>query len=182
MNRSTGAPQASGIHAYIALGSNLGDSRQTILQAVRDLGELSAEPLLASSLWETTPVDCPPNSPAFLNAVVRIRPGAEETPESLLMKLQELERRYGRRVKQVVNEARPLDLDLILFGAEIRATESLTVPHPRAISRRFVLEPLCEIAPGLLFPGQQQTAADLLVGLPADPAMRKLGRIQPSPG
>ncbi len=181
MNRSTGAPQASGIHAYIALGSNLGDSRQTILRAVRDLGEMSEEPLLASSLWETTPVDCPPNSPAFLNAVVRIRPNAEETPESLLRKLQELERRYGRRVKQVVNEARPLDLDLILFGAEIRATESLTLPHPRAISRRFVLEPLREIAPSLLFPGQNQTVAELLAVLPPDPAMRKLGRIQPSP-
>lgn len=181
MNRSTGIPQASSIHAFIALGSNLGDSRQNILRAVRELGELSGEPLLASSLWETTPVDCPPNSPAFLNAVVRILPGAEETPESLLGKLQELERRYGRRAKQVVNEARPLDLDLILFGAETLATESLTLPHPRAISRRFVLEPLHEIAPGLLFPGQSQTVAELLAGLPPDPAMRKLGRIQPSP-
>jgi len=181
MIRLAGFPQGPDLHAYIALGSNLGDSQQTILQAVGDLGELSEEPLLASSIWETTPVDCPPNSPAFLNAVVRILPGAEETPESLLRNLQELERRYGRKVKQVVNEARPLDLDLILFGAETRATDGLTLPHPRASSRRFVLEPLREIAPSLLFPGQNQTVAELLAVLPPDPAMRKLGRIQPSP-
>jgi 2-amino-4-hydroxy-6-hydroxymethyldihydropteridine diphosphokinase len=181
MNGSTGAPQASGVHAYIALGSNLGDSRESIFLAVRDLRELSAEPLLASSLWETTPVDCPPDSPAFLNAVVRLLAGAEETPESLLRKLQELERRYGRRAKQVVNEARPLDLDLILFGVETRDSERLTLPHPRAISRRFVLEPLCEIAPGLLFPGQTRTVVELLAGLPPDPAMRNLGRIPAGP-
>ena len=177
MSRSTGLPQGAGIHAYIALGSNLGDSRQNILAAARDLGELSKEPLLASSLWETTPVDCPPDSPSFLNAVVRILPEASETPESLLSRLQELERRYGRRTKQLMNEARPLDLDLILFGQETRATEELTLPHPRAISRRFVLEPLHEIAPDLSFPGQIRTVAELLAILPPDPAMRKLGRI-----
>lgn len=177
MSQLTGLKQGLGTHAYISLGSNLGDSQHNILHAARDLEELSAGPALASSLWQTTPVDCPPNSPAFLNAVVRILPGADETPESLLVKLQELERRFGRRTKRILNEARPLDLDLILFGQEIRATSKLVLPHPRAISRRFVLEPLHEIAPGLLFPGQSRTVAELLGGLPPDPAMRKLDRI-----
>jgi 2-amino-4-hydroxy-6-hydroxymethyldihydropteridine diphosphokinase len=181
MRRLTGFPQGPGVHAYIALGSNLGDSRQNILLATQDLQELSREPLLASSLWETTPVNCPPDSPNFLNAVVRIQPGVGETPESLLARLQELERRYGRLTKQILNEARPMDLDLILFGEETRVTGHLTLPHPRAISRRFVLEPLHEIAPALVFPGQIRTVAELLAGLPPDPAMRKLGRIQTNP-
>jgi 2-amino-4-hydroxy-6-hydroxymethyldihydropteridine diphosphokinase len=181
MIRLTGSPESSGAYAYIALGSNLGDSRQNILRAARDLEELSKEPLLASSLWETTPVDCPPGSPMFLNAVVRMLPRADETPETLSLKLQELERRYGRETKQVMNEARPMDLDLILFGGETRATKHLILPHPRAIFRRFVLEPLNEIAPGLLFPGQNRTVAELLASLPPDPAMRKLDRIQINP-
>lgn len=181
MSRLTGLQQGPGSHAYIALGSNLGDSQHNILHAARDLEQLSEGPALASSLWQTTPVDCPPDSASFLNAVVRILPRTGETPESLLVKLQELERRYGRRTKQILNEARPLDLDLILFGQEIRATSQLVLPHPRAISRRFVLEPLHEIAPGLLFPGQSQTVAELLGGLPPDPAMRNLGRIQTRP-
>jgi 2-amino-4-hydroxy-6-hydroxymethyldihydropteridine diphosphokinase len=181
MIRLTGSPQGSGAYAFIALGSNLGDSQQNILLAARDLEEFSEESLLVSSLWETTPLDCPPGSPMFLNAVVRILACAEETPETLWLKLQELERHYGRGTKQVMNEARTMDLDLILFGEEIRATKYLILPHPRALSRRFVLEPLHEIAPSLVFPGQNRTVADVLAGLPADPAMRKLGRIQVSP-
>jgi 2-amino-4-hydroxy-6-hydroxymethyldihydropteridine diphosphokinase len=94
------------------------------------------------------------------------------------LKLQDLEWRYGRGTKKEMNEARPLDLDLILFGREIRSTKRLTLPHPRAISRRFVLGPLHEIAPGLAFPGQSLTVAELLANMPPDPAMRKVGRIQ----
>jgi 2-amino-4-hydroxy-6-hydroxymethyldihydropteridine diphosphokinase len=160
--------------AFVALGSNLGDSRQVILRAMKRLQELSTEPLLKSSLWQTTPVDCPPGSPAFVNAVVGLTPVPGETPESLLEKLQSLEKEFGRQPKKILNEARPLDLDLIAFGHETRSTPRLVLPHPRARERRFVLQPLSEIAPDFRLPWQAKTVAQLLGSLAADEAMRKL--------
>ena len=118
--------------AIVALGANLGNSRGNILRGMRWLEELSDRPLLRSSLWQTTPVDCPPGSPAFVNAVVGLTPRAGETPETLLTKLQALEKEFGRRPKKVLNEARPLDLDLIAFAGEVRHGDLLVLPHPRA--------------------------------------------------
>jgi len=161
----------SGKLAIVALGSNLGEPRQNILRGMRRLQELSVTPLIKSSLWQTTPVDCPPGSPAFVNAVVAMAPHARETAESLLAKLQALEQEFGRRPKQILNEARPLDLDLIAFGTETRATQELSLPHPRAHTRRFVLQPLSEIASDLILPGQSETVARLLEGLPPDQSM-----------
>src|SRR5204863_4063507 len=109
--------------------------------------------------------DCPPGSHLFVNAVVVLAPRAGETPESLLQKLQALERESGRQPKKAPNEPRVLDLDLIAFGAETRATARLTLPHPRAHQRRFVLQPLSEIAPDFLLPGQVKTVAKLLSSL-----------------
>jgi len=160
--------------AIVALGSNLGDPRQNVLQAMERLQELAEGPLFKSSLWQSTPVDCPPGSPVFVNAVVAFRPRAGETPESLLVKLLALEEEFGRRPKTVLNEPRPLDLDLIAFGGETRATRQLTLPHPRAFKRRFVLQPLSEFAPDLVLPGQTQSNAHLLKRLPTDADMRKL--------
>ena len=151
--------------AIVALGSNIGDSRRNALRTMERLQELSEQPLLKSSLWETLPVDCPPGSPVFVNAVVGLMPRAGETPESLLAKLQRLEQEFGRQPKQVLNEPRPLDLDLIAFGSETRATKELTLPHPRAHQRRFVLQPLSEIAPDLILPGQKKTVLQLLSAL-----------------
>ncbi len=153
--------------AIVALGSNLGDPRGTVLRAMERLQELSEDPLLKSSLIQTAPVDCPPGSPEFVNAVVGLRPRADETPESLLARLQALEKEFGRRPKQVLNEPRPLDLDLIAFGSETHNGKELTLPHPRAHERRFVLEPLSEVAPDLILPGQKQTVLQLLGELPA---------------
>src|ERR1017187_9240175 len=106
--------------AFVALGSNLGNSRQIILDAMARLQNFSDAPVLKSSLWQTSPVNCPPGSPMFLNAVVALVPQKNETPESLLQKLRELEKEFGRAPKMVLNEARPLDLDLIAFGSEMR--------------------------------------------------------------
>jgi 2-amino-4-hydroxy-6-hydroxymethyldihydropteridine diphosphokinase len=161
--------------AVVALGSNVGDPRQNVLEAIRRLEALSEAPTLRSSLWETTPLDCPPGSPPFINATVALVPQAGETPESLLAKLKLLEQEFGRLPKQVLNEPRPLDLDLILFGRETRVTEALTLPHPRAHQRRFVLQPLSEIAPNLVFPGQDRTVRQLLESLEPDPGMRSIG-------
>ena len=161
--------------AIIALGANQGAARQNVLYAFERLQELSAEPLRKSSLWQTSPVDCPPDSPPFINAVVVLIPRDEGTPESLLRKLQQLEREFGRRPKKQVNEPRPLDLDLIAFGNQTRATADLVLPHPRAHLRRFVLEPLAEICPDLILPGQTQTIRQLLQELPtAEGDVRKI--------
>ena len=138
------------------------------------LQAFSEKPLRRSSLWQTAPVDCPPGSPSFLNAVVAFEPAADETPESLLAKLQALEKEFGRRPKQSPNEARPLDLDLITFTDEVRHSPALTLPHPRAHLRRFVLAPLAEIAPELVLPGQSKTVAGLLGVLPDDASARRL--------
>lgn len=157
--------------AIVALGSNLGDSPQLLHDAFARLATHSSAPVLKSSLWQTTPVDCPPGSPRFLNAVAGLVPLPGETPESLLAALQALEQEFGRRPKQVLNEPRPLDLDLIAFGTETRQTPNLVLPHPRAHLRRFVLQPLAEIAPDLVLPGQPQGVLDLLLALPPDPEM-----------
>ena len=161
-------------HAFIALGSNLGDSPAIVCRALRRLAALSAAPLLSSSLWQSSPVDCPPGSPPFVNAVAGLTPRPGETPETLLAKLQTLEQEFGRRPKQVRNEPRPLDLDLLAFGAETRVTPALTLPHPRAHQRRFVLAPLAEIAPDLVLPGQARSVAELLAALRSDEALRRL--------
>lgn len=153
------------MRAFIALGSNLGDSRRLIARAMERLQEFSDHPLNKSSLFETAPVDCPPGSPNFVNAMVGLVPRNHETLESLLKKLQELEKEFGRAPKKVLNEPRPLDLDLIAFGNEVRSTPELTLPHPRAHLRRFVLEPLAEIAPDLVLPGQGRPVAALLQDL-----------------
>ena len=151
--------------AIVALGSNLGDSQTIILEAMNRLQRFSDRPVLKSSLWQTTPVDCPPGSPKFVNAVIRLIPRKDETPESLLVKLHALEKEFGRAPKTILNEPRPLDLDLIAFGMETRDTPELILPHPRAHLRRFLLQPLSEIAPDLVLPGQTRSVLDLLCDL-----------------
>ena len=163
----------AGCLSYVALGSNLGNSADFLREAIRRLEQLSEVPLVRSSIWETTPVDCPPGSPQFLNAVVELAPKPYETPESLLGKLQQLENEFGRLPKKVLNEPRPLDLDLITFGNEIRSSARLILPHPRAHLRKFVLAPLAEIAPSLILPGQTQTVLELFNGLTSDETIRK---------
>ncbi len=159
---------------FVALGSNLGESRKIVSDALARLQEFSGSPVLKSSLWQTSPVDCPPDSPKFVNAVAGLVPLADETPESLLKKLRELETEFGRVSKKTLNEPRPLDLDLIAFGDETRNSPELILPHPRAHLRRFVLQPLSEIAPDLILPGQGKTVLQLLAGLPAGESVTRL--------
>ena len=161
--------------AIIALGSNLGDSPHIIVKAIERLEALSRRPLLKSSLWKTSPLDCPPGSPPFVNAVVGLSPLPDETPESLLAKLQRLEQDFGRKPKMVLNEPRPLDLDLVAFGSEIRHTPGLVLPHPRAHQRRFVLQPLNEIAPDLVLPGLARPVSQLLAALPDAESVVRIG-------
>ena len=159
---------------YIALGSNLGDSTSTIEHAFVELQKLSDRPIQQSSLWRSTPVDCPPGSPDFINAVIGLEPLEGETPESLLTKLQALEVKFGGNPKEVLNEPRLLDLDIITFDEEIRETIQLTLPHPRWHQRRFVLEPLSEIAPKAILPGQSWPVIQLLSELDTTEALVRL--------
>jgi 2-amino-4-hydroxy-6-hydroxymethyldihydropteridine diphosphokinase len=152
--------------ALIALGANLGDPARTIRAAFERLEQISIAPIRRSSLWESQPIECPPGSPPFINAAAVIFPNVSQSPESLLRTLGGIEWDLGRRPKQVLNEARPLDLDLIAFSREVRRAPELTLPHPRAHLRRFVLAPLCEIAPDFVLPGQPLTIAQLLNALP----------------
>ena len=148
------------------------------------LEKISAEPILKSSLWQTAPVNCPPDSPKFVNAVVGLIPKENETPESLLKKLRELEKEFGRAPKMVLNEPRPLDLDLIAFGNEIRPaapkrseggnSPELILPHPRAHLRKFVLQPLSEIAPQLILPNQTKTVSQLLAEISSEKSVIRL--------
>jgi 2-amino-4-hydroxy-6-hydroxymethyldihydropteridine diphosphokinase len=162
------------MQAFIALGSNLGDSRKIILDAMSRLQIFSDAPILKSSLWQTAPEDCPPRSPSFVNAVAGLTPQKNETPESLLKKLRELEKEFGRAPKTVLNGPRLLDLDLIVFGSESHDTPELILPHPRAHLRRFVLQPLSEIAPDFILPNQSKTILQLLAGLADDETVTRL--------
>lgn len=166
--------QGDNRRAFVALGSNLGNSRDIVRAAMDRLQKLSDEPILRSSLWKTSPVECPPGSREFVNAVAGLVPKSDETPESLLKKLRELEKEFGRMPKKRVNEPRPLDLDLIAFGPETRHSESLTLPHPRAHLRKFVLQPLSEIAPDLVLAGQGSTVAETLARINSNEVLTRL--------
>jgi 2-amino-4-hydroxy-6-hydroxymethyldihydropteridine diphosphokinase len=163
---------ASPLQVVVAFGSNLGDSESLIRWAMDRIESRSVGPLRRSSLWTSTPMDCPPGSPRFLNAVAILTPVSGDSPESMLRFLQSLEVEAGRRPKVVLNEARPLDLDLIAWGPETRASVELTLPHPRAQVRRFVLQPLAELEPEFRFPGAAIPISETLRQLPPDDQLR----------
>ena len=184
---STTADQAGDFraHAFIALGANmpsvLGTPAATVLAAMDEIANWSDQPLLRSSLWSSEPVDCPPDSPRFINAAVGMVPRNSESPRSLLTKLLELERRFGRESVPLVNAPRCLDLDLICYGDQLVNETDLVVPHPRAHRRAFVLLPLAEITPNLRLPGQSRsvsTLAQILAG--NDPTVEKIDLQQPA--
>ena len=135
--------------AWIGIGANLGDAQANVLDALARLALLPATSVLrASSLYRTAPVDS--GGADYINAVACI--DTTLAPHALLAALQEIELAHGRE-RPYRNAPRTLDLDLLLFGDQTIATESLSVPHPRMHERAFVLAPLTEIAPGLDIPG-----------------------------
>ena len=149
------AASSAPVTACIALGANLGDAQRTVETAINAIGELSATQLVArSSLYRTAPVDS--SGPDYVNAVVAVR--TQLQPEALLAALQALEAAAGRE-RPWRNAPRTLDLDILLYGDERIATESLTVPHPRMLDRAFVLVPLAEIAPRLVTLAQLRAVA-----------------------
>lgn len=131
---------ASSSTVVVALGSNIGDRRYYIRRAVAELRQVMSI-VRVSSIIETEPVDAPP--PKYLNAVVL---GYTHLgPEELLDALQAIENRLGRRRPAARNAPRTVDLDLIVHSANRRRTPRLTLPHPRARERAFVMDPLREV-------------------------------------
>lgn len=152
----------------IALGSNLGD-RLAHLQAARTrLREIATpgKPFLQAPIYQTEPLLCPPESPFFYNSVVEI--DWEGSPFELLELTQTLEKCLGRTGAPERNAPRVIDVDLLYFGDQTIDTEALVLPHPRLGERRFVLQPLAVIRPGLILPGHALSIAMLLENLASD--------------
>jgi 2-amino-4-hydroxy-6-hydroxymethyldihydropteridine diphosphokinase len=163
----------TGVTAYVALGSNLGDRRAHLRRAL-DALERAGEPVRAeSSVWETEPVGAP-GSPWFLNMVVEL--DTERSPHELLELLLAIEARAGRR-RGRPNAPRTLDLDVLAMGELRLADPRLELPHPRMWQRRFVLEPLAEIAPELRNPRSGRTVDEERRRLADSSRVANLGRL-----
>jgi 2-amino-4-hydroxy-6-hydroxymethyldihydropteridine diphosphokinase len=158
------------IKAYVGLGSNLGDRAGNLLLAVRGMMNAGLTVSRLSSIYETEPLDVT-DQPAFLNMVAELR-GALPEPEQLLARLLRIEYTLGRR-RDRPKGARTIDLDLLLYGDELRATQFLTLPHPRLQLRRFALTPLAELAPELRHPLLNRTMAALLAEVPDDSQVKR---------
>ncbi len=151
------------VPAYIGLGSNLGDRCATLDAAVAALGRIGGITVAAVSRYhETEPVGGPPGQGLFLNAAAALV--TTLSPLGLLRELQNVETLLGR-VRTVHWGPRTLDLDLLLFGERVIDSPVLTVPHPHLMGRRFVLEPLAEIAPDAWHPVAGCTIKELLTRL-----------------
>jgi len=150
------------MRAGIALGSNLGDRNAILKEAIGHLQSLHEEgEFLVSSLHETEPIDCPPGSPLFLNAVVELETSLD--PVILLRRLQSLEMASGRPEYRGINEPRSLDLDILYCDGMSLRISGLELPHPRISERSFVLTPLAEIRPDLKLPGWSHTCLEYLL-------------------
>lgn len=135
---------------YIGLGSNLGDRRAQLLAARTALATTAGLRLMAASaLYETEPIGGPAEQGPFLNAVLHLHSAL--SPRQLLHCCLALETRLGRQRGEPWGP-RTIDLDLLLFGATVIAEPELVLPHPRLHQRRFVLDPLCDLAPALVHP------------------------------
>jgi 2-amino-4-hydroxy-6-hydroxymethyldihydropteridine diphosphokinase len=155
--------------AAIALGSNLesrfGDREENLREAVRRIGELG-EVRAVSSFYDTEPVGYR-DQPRFVNGAMLLR--TELGPQELMRKLLDIERAMGRdREDAIPKGPRLIDLDLLLYGDWVLWAEDLILPHPRMEERRFVLEPLAEIAPEWVHPVLGVTVREMLAGLGHD--------------
>ncbi len=144
--------------AYLSLGSNLGDRKDNLATALKLLAAPDLRIARVSSLYETEPRDLL-QQPWFLNLAVQI----ETTlfPMQLLARTQKVERDLGRK-RIIAKGPRTIDIDILLFGAFVIDTPQLQIPHPRLAERRFVLQPLVEIAPDLRHPTTRQTVREML--------------------
>lgn len=155
------------IKVYVGLGSNLGERAGNLLLGVRGMMNAGLCVSRLSSVYETQPVDVT-DQPAFLNMVAELTVERLPSPEQVMARLLRIEYALGRRRTSLARGPRIIDLDLLLYGDQVRRTEFLTLPHPRLHLRRFVLVPLAELAPQLLHPSLRQPVAGLLAGVEDD--------------
>jgi 2-amino-4-hydroxy-6-hydroxymethyldihydropteridine diphosphokinase len=154
---------------YLSLGSNMGDRAANIARAVDGLRERGVGIVRQSSLYETEPVDFL-DQDWFLNCVVEAE--TDLTPEELMRTLLEVERSLGRE-RRVPKGPRVIDIDILLYGAELVRMPELKIPHPRMAERGFVLAPFAEIAPGVRHPVFEKTIAELLARTPDRSEVRR---------
>lgn len=143
---------------YLGLGANLGNREETIERALRELSGPGLRLLRRSSFYETEPMGLR-EQPWFLNIVAEFETSL--FPRQLLQRTRRVERKLGR-VRTVVNGPRTIDIDILLFGDVVMQTNELEIPHPRFRERRFVLEPLAQLNPGLRDPLTGSSVKDLL--------------------
>lgn len=150
-------------HIYIGLGSNLGDRAGNLLLAIGEMLATGLEVVHLSRVYETEPFETLPQS-AYLNMVAEVRPHESKTPEDLMEQLLRVEQSLGRQ-RKTIKGPRNIDLDLLLFGNQIRDNQLLKLPHPEFHRRRFVLAPLAELAPTMVHPLLNLTVSQLLATL-----------------
>jgi 2-amino-4-hydroxy-6-hydroxymethyldihydropteridine diphosphokinase len=157
--------------AYLSLGSNVGDRLENLREAMRLFCGAGITLRRTSSVYETEPMDNT-NQGWFLNCVAEVSTTLE--PVALLRKLQQIEMELGRERMTTPKGPRTLDIDILLYGDLVCASNDLTLPHPRMLERRFVLEPLNEIAPALVIPGAWKTVEQALAELRSPAQVRLL--------
>ncbi|MBR3086469.1 MAG: 2-amino-4-hydroxy-6-hydroxymethyldihydropteridine diphosphokinase [Kiritimatiellae bacterium] len=161
--------------AVLSFGSCMGDSAALVRRAEDAVAAIPGiRELARSSLYETEAVDVPEQfaDVKFVNAVA-----AYETslaPEGLSLAVHGVEDSLGRKRSGLRHEPRTMDIDIVVCGDELRDSPELRLPHPEAARRRFVMEPLAEIMPGFILPGQSRTALEIASSLPPRPAARRL--------
>jgi 2-amino-4-hydroxy-6-hydroxymethyldihydropteridine diphosphokinase len=149
----------------VALGSNLGDRLGNLHAARKAIVDLTRvqPPILSSAIYETDPVGCEPGAGKFLNAVLEL--DYEGDPLELFKSVREIEETLGRAPDHPRNVSRKIDIDLLYFGDISMDSDELQLPHPRMHLRKFVLQPLADIRPELILPGQSKTVRELLAKL-----------------
>ncbi len=162
--------------ALLSLGSNLGDRLANIRAAIAELeAAIPHSSFDAAPAYETEPVDVPEEwaAQSYINTAVAV--DTDMTPDALSETVHAIEDRLGRK-RTGYHAPRTIDIDIVAFGDARSSRPDLRLPHPEAASRRFVLQPLADIRPDFILPGQTRTIAELLAALPERPAARRMGR------